>query len=423
MQTKSAAYFAALAADVAEWRYGVDILAADENTPLEDTSVYDSYASDRLVPKSAAVTLDTSAKVMRSLKLSLRSNDGRYLPGPAGFPSGGAGSPAATGLVWYNVRYRPWIDLRVGFNPDGSKNWDRTYLGIFVLTQPDVQVQVEGATVTLDLLDKSALLQKPYALLASNLPTFTKGGHAVGGYQKGALFDTVMRDLATRAGVPAAKLNFSSSALTLPADFAVHEGDEPWELLQTLAGSMAAVLYFDHVGNLLRRGHPLNNSNTPSAYTFAPGRTSIISEVQRKIDLQNTFNHVVSLGASTKGALVRGEAQLLDATSPYHKNQIGERITWVGKDGKLDDMTPDPTINTIAQANTRAGVVLALHIGRQETITIKGRNIPPLTPYDRFTVSVPQSGLNMDFFADKITWALAHDGMQIEASRWVTVGS
>lgn len=422
MQQKSAAYWTSLVAENSEWRYGVDIVAADEVTPLEDVTILDANASDRMVMKSGAVTLDTSAKTHRGHKLQLRTKDGRYLPGPAGYPSGGAGSPLATGLVWFNVRYKPWIELRTGFTPTGSKIWDRTYLGVFVITQPEVQVYIHGAIATLNLLDKSVLLQKPFVLLSSNLPTWVKGGHTVSGYQKGSSFDSVMRDLAIRSGVPAGKITFEPSALTLPADFNVIEGDEPWTLLQTLAGSMAHVLYFDHVGNLVRRDHPLY-LNTPSVYTFSPGATSIISEVDRTVDLTNTYNHLISLGASTKGVLVRGEAQITSVHSPYHKSQIGERINYIGKDGKLGDMTPDTTINTIAQAQKRAQVVLAQHIGRQETIMVKSRNIAPLEPYDRFTINVPQAGLNMDFLAEKITWSMSHDGMQIDATRWVQVGS
>jgi hypothetical protein len=422
MQAKSAAYFTALTADAVEWRYGMDILAADEGTPLEDSSALDLNASDRLIAQSGQIDLDTSAKAHRAFKLALRSNDGRYLPGPKGFASGGAGSPAATGLAWYNVRYRPWIDLRTGFDGAGNKVYDRTYLGMFALTQPEVQVQAASTQVTLSLVDKANLLMKPYLMLPSNMHTFSKGGHTVSGYASGTSFDSAMSDLATRAGIPVAKQLFESSPVNLPADWTIVEGDEPWTHLLNMAGSIAHVLYFDHLGNLRRRAHPLS-VNAVSAYNFIPGPTCTISQLKRTVDLTNTFNHVIVIGANSKGALVRGEALITDTTSPYHKNNVGERVTYVGKDGKLGDQTPDPAISTVALARSRAQAVLAQHLGRQETIQIATRNIPPLEPYDRFTVSVPQSGLNMDFFADKISWKLAHDGMTIDASRWVSASS
>lgn len=425
MQTKSAAWFSALTAGSVEWRYGIDILAADEQTPLENPLVYDASAPDRLVPKSAQIQLDVQARTHRQFSLNLRSSDGRYLVGPAGFPSGGAGSPTANGLVWYSARYRPWIDLMTGFDANGDKVYDRTYLGVFVLTNPVTQVRSVGTQTQINLLDKSTLLCKPYLITSATLPTFNKGGHTVGGYAKGATFDGVMSSLATKGGIPANKQNFSPSTLTLPADYSIQEGTEWWQHLQALAGSMAHVIYFDGTGNLVRRPDPLL-AVTPSAYTFADGPLSIISEVDRKTDLTATYNHIIAQGASNTSALVRGEAQVNDPGNPYHKNQIGERVCYVGKDGKLNDMTPDPAIGTAAQAQTRAQQVLARSIGQQESVTIKGRNIPALEPYDRVTVAVNDAGLNLDFSIDKITWPLHHDSggaMQLECSRWFVIGS
>lgn len=423
MLSKSSAYWSAQQASVVDWRYGLDILASDEATALEDSTVFDQNASDRLMPKSAKVELDTSAASHRQFSLMLRSSDRRYLPGPLGYASGGDGSPLASGLVWYNTRYRPWVDLRTGFTSSGSKIWNRTYLGIFVLVQPEVQVVSAGTTTTLTLIDKAALLQAPFRLTASNLPTFSKSSHTVSGYAKNSSIDTAMRDLATRAGVPSSKLLFEPTSSTFPADWTIIEGDEPWTHLQNMAGSLGHVLYFDQFGNLVRREHPLYLNSAPSAFTFTPGPYCTVSKVDRKIDLQQTYNHVVALGASSKVALIRGEAQVTNLASRYHKNQIGERVCYVGKDGKLGEMTPDPAIQTLAAAQKRAQVVLAQHVGRQEEVGIDCRNIPPLEPYDRVTVAVADAGLNLDFLVDKCEWQLAHDGMHIDVSRWVAAAT
>lgn len=386
-------------------------------------TIYDSSASDRLVPGSATIDCDTGQASQRIFRLTLRSNDGRYLPGPLGYAFGGDGSPIATGLAWFNVRYRPWVDLRTGFDSSGNPVYDRTYLGIFVLTQPAVDANPVQSLVTLSLSDKSALLMAPNRITAANIPTFSKGGHTVGGYAKGSTFDAAMADLALKGGVPAAKQNFEPSTLTLPADWPVLEGDDYWQHLTRLAGSMAHILYFNGSGNLVRRDHPLYLANIPSAYTFAPGASSITSRVGRVIDLANVYNHVIALGANSQTALVRGEAQVTSPQSPYHKNIIGERVVFVGKDGALDDMTPDPAISTIAQAQKRAQVTLAQHLGRQESISIEARQIPALEPYDRITVSVPAAGVNLDFFIDKISWTLGVGAMKVEAARWFPAGS
>ncbi len=416
MQTVTAAYTSALLASGVEWQYGLDLLAVDEATPLE-TSTYNMNASDRLIDASASVILDITAKTHRSFQLTLRNGDGRYLPGAKGSVSGGAGSQVATGLVWYNVRYRPWMRLRTGFDGSGNKQWTKTYLGIYVLTQPSTQVKATGATVGLTLLDKSSLRCKPVLISNTTLPTFIQNGHTVGGYASGSTFDSVMHDLATKGGIPANKHVFTPSSLTLPANYTINEGTEFWTHLQALAGSMAHVLYFDGTGNLIRRPTPLL-TNAPPVWTFAPGPQSIISDVKRISDLRNTYNHIIVIGGSAQTGTFRGEAQVVDPGNPYYKGNIGDRIVYVGKGGKLNDMTPDPSIGSVPQAQSRAQMILATHVGQQESITVANRNIPVLEPYDRVTVAVPQAGLNMDFMVQKMTWNLAHSGMSIDATRW-----
>lgn len=410
MQQKSSAYWTALQASSAEWNYGLDILQSDESTLLLDASQY-------LVESSASVQLDVTQPTHRSFRLTLRNTSGIFLPGIAGSPSGGSGSTLASGYVWYNVRYRPWIDLRTGYDSSGNKIFDRTYLGIYVLSQPETDVKVDGTVTGLTLLDKSALLTKPFLITNSTLPTFTKNGHTVGGYASGSTFDAIMHDLATRGGIPAGKHLFTPSLLTIPADYTITEGSQFWEHLQALAGSMAHVLYFDGIGNLVRKPTPLL-TNSPSVWTFAPGQSSITSEAKRTSDFHNTYNHVIVVGGSAQTGTVRGEAQVSDPSNPYHANYIGDRIVYVGKDGTLNDMTPDPSIGSVAQAQNRAQMILAQHVGEQENITISSRNIAPLEPYDRVTVAIPLAGLNLDFMAQKVTWNLAHSGMTLNATRW-----
>lgn len=416
MQQVSRAYLEAMVATSAEWQYGVDLLAEDEATLLENPNAYNMNATDRLVDSSASVSLDVTAKTHRSFQLTLRNDDGRYLPGAAGSVSGGTGSPVATGLVWYDVRYRPWITLRSGWN-NGTKVWTKIPLGIYVLTQPLTQVQSTGATIGLSLLDKSSLLTKPFLITNSTLPTFTQNGHTVGGYANGSTFDSVMHDLATKGGIPASKHVFVPSTLTLPANYTINEGTEFWTHLQTLAGSIAHVLYFDGNGNLVRRPIPML-TNEQSVMTFAPGPYSIVSEVKRTSDLHATYNHVVVVGGSAQTGTFRGEAEIQDPTNPYYKGKIGDRIVYVGKNGKLNSMTPDPSIGSVSQAQSRALMILTMHVGQQETVELKTRNIPILEPYDRMTVQISQAGLSLDYMAQQLVWNLSHNGMTITATRW-----
>ena len=419
----SVSFADALTAADAEWRVGVDLLASDEATALEAGGLYDLTTADRMLPGSATVTLDTTQATLRTLSLALRTSDGRYLPGASGYPSGGAGSPTATGLTWFDVRYRPWLDLATGFNADGSRRWTRTTLGIFVLTQPQMQVQAPGAVAQLTLADKSALLQKPYRLTAANLPTYTaSGGHTAGGYAAGTAVDTAMSDLAQRAGIPAARIHFEPTTTTLPGDYAVAEGDEPWTHLRTLAATLGHVLYFDRDGNLVRRANPLS-VNTPPVWAFTPGPLCTVAALTRSTDFSNTFNHIIVCGGSSATALVRGEATVTDASSPYHANALGDRVAFWGQNG-LGDMTPDPTIGSVAAAQSQAQLLLAQHLGQQETIQLQGRTLPTLAPYDRITVDVPQAGLATDAQLTQLTIPLATNGaMTLTAAKWLQVGS
>jgi len=406
------------------WNAGIDLLAADEATPLEPGGAYDLTAADRMLPGSATMTLDVSMTTLRTLSFSLRTSDGRYLPGAAGAPSGGAGSPLATGLTWFGVRYRPWLDVQVGAQPgSGAPLWQRTFLGVYVLTQPQITLNPQQSLAQLTLGDKSVLLLKPYVLTASNLPQYTaSGGHAASGYAKGSTFDEAMRDMATRGGVPAGRLHFEPSAMTLPDDYAVVEGDEPWVHLQTLAAAMPHVCYFDALGNLVRRQNPLA-VNTPSVWTFAPGPLATVGQVQRTTDFTSTYNHIIVLGGSSSTQLWRGEAQLNDASSPYHMNEIGDRITFWGQNG-LGDLTPDPTIGSTAAAQAKAAVLLAQHLGQQEAIQIQCRTLPQLAPYDRITAQLAGAGLNTDAQVTQATITLDTTGqMTLTGAKWIAVGS
>ncbi len=430
MQAKNAAWWAALTAPSANWQYGVDVLAADEQTPLEDTTLFDLFASDRLVPDSSQIDLDTSATTHRKFTVQLRNSDGRYLPGPAGYASGGHGSPTALGLAWLSARYRPWIALSTGYSisPAGvvTLTYDTTYLGIYVLSQPEMLVYSYGGVATLTLLDKSALLAKPNLITNATLPTYTAaGGHTAGGFLAGTPFTTVMQTLASSGGIPAVAQQIDPNALTLAEDYTIVEGDDWWTHLQAIAASLSWVCYFDSIGKLRVRADP-TTVNLPSVLTLAPGAGSIMSEVDRQTDYTQTYNHMICIGASSKRTgTVRGEAEVQDPANPYYKGNIGDRICYVGKDGKLNDKSPDPNLATTAMATTKAGVYLARHLGQLDQIVVSGRNIPAVEPYDRVTLTVPQAGINMDAMLTANTWRLGHQsggGMQATYSRWYGVG-
>lgn len=432
MQAKSSTWWSALQAHVANWTYGVDLLAADEQTSLENTSIYDQFASDRLMPGQSEIDLDTSAKTHRKFTLHLRNSDGRYLPGPSGFASGGQGSPTATGLTWLNVRFRPWIALATGYSVSASGavslTYDRTYLGIYVLTQPEMQVLAYGGIAILSLLDKSTLLCKPN-LISSNtyIPTYTAtGGKSAAGYPAGYSLTAAIDDLISHAyanlGISgaAARVSIEPNGLTLPNDYPITEGDDFWTHIQAIAASCGFVAYYDSLGAFVCKQNPLT-INAPSAYTFKPGPRSIISKVDRQTDFSNTFNHFAVLGGSSKHGLVRGEASVQDPSNPYHRDRIGDRLCFVGSGGKLGDLTPDPNVASIAQAQVLAQTYLAAHLGEQEQVQVAGRNIPALEPYDRCTLIVPGAGLAMDFLLTSCTWRLGHDqggGMQATFNRW-----
>lgn len=438
MQSKSTSWWTALHANVTNWTYGVDLLAADEQTPLENTALTDQFASDRLMPGQSEIDLDTSAKTHRKFTLQLRNSDGRYLPGPSGYASGGAGSPTARGLVWLDVRFRPWIALATGYSVSASGavslTYEKTYLGIYVLSQPEMQALAYGGIAILNLLDKSALLCAPNRISSNTyIPTYTAtGGKSAAGYPAGYSLTAAISDLIVHAyanlGISgaAARVNIEPNSLTLPDDYPIAEGDDFWTHIQAIAATCNFVTYFDSLGQFHARTNPLAVTNLPSTYTFKPGPHSIISQVDRQTDFTNTYNHFVVLGGSSKTGTIRGEATIQDPSNPYYWKKIGDRLCFVGSGGKLNDTTPDPTISSVDQANTLAQTYLAAYLGQQEQVQVTGRNIPALEPYDRCTINVAGVGTAMDFMLTSCTWRLGHDqggGMQATFDRWYTVGS
>lgn len=268
-------------------------------------------------------------------------------------------------------------------------------LGVFVMTEVNLQDQGQGATMEVIGVDRSIRVQKaewvdPYAISASaNL---------------GTTISLILSDRWAEV-----ETDFQSTTKTLPVSvlgLRAGQGD-PWSDSQRLAQSGGFDLYFDNDGIAILAAVPDPSEQSP-VEVYEEGDEAMVLGVNRRLSTDQTFNGVVVTGEGTNvRPPVRAVVFDEDPASPtYRYGEFGSRPTFISS----------PVVTSVTEATQVAVAELAKLKGAEENVDWTQICDPSLDAGD--VVSVQNTGTRLErvMVLDKVMIPLrAQEAMQATA--------
>lgn len=254
-------------------------------------------------------------------------------------------------------------------------------LGVFVMTEVNLQDQGRGSTMEIVGVDRSIRVQKadwvdPYAIAASaNLAT---------------TIDLILSDRWSDV-----ETDFQATSQTVPATvlgLRAGQGD-PWADVQKLAQAGGFDLFFDNEGIAVLAAVPDPSEQTP-VEVYEEGDEAMVLGVNRRLSTDQTFNGVVVTGeGSNVKPPVRAVVFDEDPASPtYRYGSFGERPTFISS----------PVVKTAADAQQAAAAALAKLKGAEENVDWTQICDPSLDAGDVVSVSNTGTRLERVMVLDKV---------------------
>jgi hypothetical protein len=189
-------------------------------------------------------------------------------------------------------------------------------LGVFVMTEVNVQESQQGTTMEIVGVDRSFRVQKAQWVAPYVIASGTNLGTAI---------QLILSDR-----WPGVEFDFQATALTVPNVVlglqSGGSGRDPWADAQRLAAAGGFDLFFDGSGVAVLQA-TTNPSEATPVESYVEGVEAMLLDAQRRISTDNTFNGVVVSG---EGTSVRPPVQAVlfdeDPTSPtYRYGPFGDR--------------------------------------------------------------------------------------------------
>ena len=171
----------------------------------------------------------------------------------------------------------------------------------------------------------------------------------------------------------------SRTRLTDPFIFGLNQGSDSWQDIRDLSTADGCESFFDAAGVFVFR--PVADPRVARpVWTFDDGETCTVTQAERELNEEQTFNYVVVKGESTAGQNpASGVAFDDDPASP----------TYVyGRYGLHSTTVTLSTVTTDEQAAVAARAILFGSLGASETVTITTVPIPMLECGDVVAVSI-----------------------------------
>jgi hypothetical protein len=275
-------------------------------------------------------------------------------------------------------------------------------LGVFVMTEVNVQDSINGATMEIQGVDRSIRIAKslwvdPYPISAStNLATAISLLLS----DRWAEVETDLQD--TTQTVPAIVLGLQSGG----------SGQDPWQDASKLAQAGGFDLYFDGDGIAVLVPTPDPSDQSP-VEVYEEGSEAMVLDVRRRINTDQTFNGVVVSGEGTNvTTLVRVVQFDEDPASPtYRYGAFGERPTFISS----------PLVTTEADAVAVATAQLSKLKGAEENVEWNQICDPSLDAGDVVQISNTGTRLDKIVVLDKVTIPLSPAGAMKATARTVRV--
>lgn len=220
-------------------------------------------------------------------------------------------------------------------------------LGVFLITNVEVNTQGGGTTVTINGSDRALRISRarwtqPY--------TVTSGTNVATGI--GDLLADRWTDVST---------DFSATAETLNrAVFGLESENDPWKDARKLSAAAGLDLYFDPDG--IARLEPVEDyeTSTPDE-TYLEDEEAMVLDLVRSLTNETTYNGVIATGeGSESSATFRGEVWDDDPESPTYR---------YGPFGEVPMFYSSPLLTSNQQATKAASTILAQKKGTQEAVS------------------------------------------------------
>lgn len=159
---------------------------------------------------------------------------------------------------------------------------------------------------------------------------------------------------------------------------------ERWELLELLASSIGAELFFDQTGVLILRDVPNHADSEDVVWTVRPGEGGVLGDVSSGLSREGIYNGVVATNETDTGArpIV---AFAFQKSGPFR---------WGGDFGRVPRFYSSPFVRTVEQARKAAAAVLARSTGYAQQIDPEVVANPALDVGDTIQVELPNGDVH-----------------------------
>jgi hypothetical protein len=303
-----------------------------------------------------------------------------------------------------------YADLKLAFTNNGAMTQpyatevvnEEVPLGVFVMTEVNIEDTVDGTTMEIVGVDRSLRIQKakwvdPYVI------------------SNGSNLATTVRDVLSNRWSDVDTSGFETTIQTVPTTtlgLRSGRGGDPWADAQRIATAGGFDLYFNSQGVAVLSAVSDPSEQTPVA-TYVEGDEAMVLSVQRRISSDETFNGVVVSGeGSNIKPPVRATLFDEDPASPtYRYGTFGDRPTFLS--------------SSLLSSASAAAVVAAAELsklkGAEENVDWSQIVDPSLDAGDVIQIVNTGSGLNKVLVLDKLTIPLKPSDAMRATARTVRV--
>jgi hypothetical protein len=285
------------------------------------------------------------------------------------------------------------IETRVGIN---SSRTELVQLGRFLINEVQIKDSPDGQTLEIAGADLSRKIDRNVWDRTVSIPAGTLTVEAI--------------KMLARDRFPGVVLNFITTNDIVPnMFFGEQDQNSPWDDMTKLAIGIGCELFFDAFGILTLRKTP-DPTTDDSQWEFTDISTPTMTDLNRRVSDDNTFNYIIVSGESTYNiAPVRGYALDDDPASPTYV---------LGPFGVNTLRIVSQSVTNISQAYEAAAAYLLKFKGATEQVDISAVTMAALETSDIVTITRGRSKVAGKFIADQIYMGLgATDLMTMTARR------
>jgi hypothetical protein len=186
--------------------------------------------------------------------------------------------------------------------------------------------------------------------------------------------------------------------------YGAQQGGDPWQDIQELAQAIGYEAYFDATGTFVCRPVPDPRIGDP-VWQFDEDAVQLVSEAERELSSEQTFNDIVVVGQSTSTANpFSAEAFDDDPSSPTYV---------LGPYGRVTQRLTFSLITSQSQAQDTANATLFNSLGAADTVTLTVVPMPALEPGDIIKVNCSNVKVNGTYMINSMTTPMSPADPQV----------